>query len=186
MVRIKSSVVNIKMMFLRSFAFPFLKEDAVGMHLVSSQPPTITLCNADLYNAWRLFTVSPSLPFSLSLPSSRSKNGRTFACRKLKVRDVTSGAVGLPRNPCRNFILTNRDERKPRDLMDTSSLALLIPPLRVHAFFSHHAFRDAATHPLRSDIEFPIKFPLSLPIATLLPRSPPVDSCYFAATIRPL
>lgn len=136
-VHIKSNIVNIKMTFLRSFASLLLKEDAVDMHLASSQPPTITLCNADRHNARRLFAVSLS-PLSLSL--SLSKNGKTLACRKLKVRDVTSGTVDLPRHPHRNFILTNRDERKLRDLTGAHLLSFLTPSL--FPFFSLFSLRS--------------------------------------------
>lgn len=124
---------------------------------------------------------SPPVPFSLSL--SLSKNGRTLACRKLKVRDVTSGTVDLPRDPRRNFILTNRDERKPRDFTDTFLLSLspfsFLFSLRSWFFYPSHAFRDAATHPPRSDVEFPIKFPLSSPIAILHHLLPPLTPCQF-------
>lgn len=185
MVHIKSSIVNIKMMFLRSFAFPFLTEDAVGLHLVSSQPPTITLCNADLYNTWRLFTVSLSLSFSFSssLPLEKRQDSRVPEIESpwRDIRDGRSSAQPLQKL----HINESRRKKAPRTYRHIFPCSSDSSSLRSRFFFSSRI----SLRPILSGAtsSFPLNFLCPRPSPpSSLPRSLPVDSCYFAGTIRPL
>jgi hypothetical protein len=132
------------------------------MHLALSQSATITWCNAD-----RPITPADFLSLSLSL------EGGTLACRKLKVRDVTSGTVGLPRPPQKLHINESVRKEAPRPYRRVIYPLSTSPSLPVFpAFFSPLAMHFAMLRgALRGDVGLPIKF---LPI---LPR--PRSCCRF-------
>lgn len=171
----KVASLTLKWCFFVPSLFHSLDSEDVGdLHLLSSQPPTITLCNADLYNTWRLFTVfSLSFSFSFSLPLEKRQDARVPEIESpwRDIRDGRSSAQPLQKL----HINESRRKKAPRPYRHIFPCSSDSFSLRSHFFFLITHF--VAIHPLRSDIEFPIKFPLSSPIATLL--APPLTPCRF-------